>query len=114
MSQIVTCEGCQVQFTFGSPQKIVNNDGTTTFSIEDVVVLSANADASDYDHHLFHDNLCASEWAMRKGYRLQRPSTWPARYYEAINEEPDEMLRPVVQDQRRTDQAAKMPKSRLS
>lgn len=89
---------CETPFRFNKPTQITNTDGTKAWSIESVVVLFTNEQGDDYFPRFYCNSLCASEWARVNDVRLQRPSSFPARYYEAIEQEPDEMLRPVVRD----------------
>jgi len=94
----MTCQTCAVKFIWNQPQRIQNTDGTASYSIQEVVVLVVNARADDYDPLFFCNPLCASEWARVNDKRLQRPSSFPARYYECIDQEPDQQLLAVVSD----------------
>jgi hypothetical protein len=110
----VTCALCETVFDFNRPQLIQNTDGTEAESIENVVVLFVTPDNQDYFPRFYCRNLCAAEYARVHNIRLQRPVSFPARYYEAIEEEPDPQLRATVNDQKRTDQVAKAPRSRFA
>lgn len=109
----VTCQMCGDQYEYSRPKLVQNTDGSSSWSVEDVIVLFVNEAGDDYYPGFFCKNLCASAWAYTNNMRLQRPSSFPARYYEAIEEDPDPMQRATVKDQQQTDQVAKMPRSRL-
>ncbi len=110
----VQCTMCDEWYKFSRPKLIQNTDGTSTWSVEDVVILFVNETGDDYYPRFFCKSLCASAWSVENNVRLQRPSSFPARYYEAIEEEPDPMQRAMVKDAQSTNQVAKMPRSRLA
>ena len=105
---------CGDSYFYNKPQLVQNTDGTTTWSVEDVVVLFVTEAGDDYFPRLFCKNLCASAWSVTNGVRLQRPSSFPARYYEAIEEEPDPMQRAMLKDTQHTDQVQRLPRSRFA
>lgn len=110
----VQCTMCGDRYGFNKPLLVQNTDGSSGWSVEDVVVLFVNEAGDDYYPMFFCKNLCASAWAVTNNVRLQRPSSFPARYYEAIEEEADPMQRATVKDAQETGQVAKMPRSRLA
>jgi hypothetical protein len=111
----VTCSMCEERFEFNKPQEIVNTDGTKAESIENVVVLFVTPDNTDYYPRFYCRNLCAAEYARVNDIRLMHPSSFPARYYEAAEEEPDPEQRAVVMDGKQTNQVPTLARrSRLS
>jgi hypothetical protein len=106
---------CEERFEFNRPQEIMNTDGTKAESIENVVVLFVNDAGDDYYPRFYCRNLCAAEYARVNDIRLMHPASFPARYYEAAEEEPDPEQRAVVMDQRQYNQVQTLAKrSRLS
>ncbi len=111
---ILQCPTCRESFEWNAPTEVVNTDGSRMTSVETVCVLVVNEAGTDYDPLFFHNNLCAAEWAVTQDIRLTRPSTFPARYYEAIEQEKDPEFIPVVSDQAMTSHNKRMPRSRFA